>query len=200
MRSTNCTTVRRRGGAWVLGMMLPLAAARAQVRPDPLSIVRGDHIRIRGSYTANWSSVGKVVELTTDSLRLVTDKGDTVSIPRWTAFSMEAHRGEELRGRVIAVTAGIGLIAGTIVSQVMCANDRPLCATEDAVSQVAGDLTDSYVERDLVLGVASGLAGALVGWALATPPHWEMAVWPRFDAGACQARGAGMVLAFRTSF
>jgi hypothetical protein len=184
----------------VLGMMLPLVAAGGQARPDSLSIVRGDHIRIRASYTANWSSVGKVEELTTDSLRLVTDKRDTIWIPRWRVFSMEAHRGEELQRRVIAVTAGIGLIAGTIVSQVMCASDRPLCDTEDAVGQLAGDLTDSDVERDLVLGVASGLAGALVGWAIATPPRWEMAVWPRLDAGARQARGAGMVLAFRYSF
>jgi hypothetical protein len=51
---------------------------------------------------------------------------------------MEAHRGEELQRRVIAVTAGIGLIAGTIVSQVMCASDRPFATQKTRSASLPG--------------------------------------------------------------
>ena len=200
MRSTNRSRVG--WGSWplILAMIAPLAAARAQTRTDSLSVARGNRIRVRGLSTAAWSSAGKVEEITADSLRLAGDKGDTVWIRRWSVFSIEAHRGEELQRRVIVTTMGIGLVAGTIASMIICREDRPVCVAEDQVSQIAEDVSGRPVEPELVLGVAGGLAGGLLGWAIAPPPRWEMAVWPRFDAGVRPQRGHAVMFAFRYSF
>ena len=200
IRSKDRSTVRWASGLLVLRMLGALTAAGAQTGTDSLSIARGDRIRIRTSFTANWSPARRVEEVTADSLRWAGDKGDTVWIPRWSVFSIEAHRGEELQRTVIVTTMGIGLVAGTVASMVICRNDREVCAAEDQISQVAEDLSGEYVEPALVLGVAGGLAGALLGWAIATPPRWELAVWPRFDADARPQRGRALAFAFRYFF
>ena len=174
-----------------------MSAQRPNV--DSLLVRDGDHVRIRVGGDAGWSFSGHVRDVQRDGLRLVPDHGDTAWIPRWSVFAIEARRGEEFQTRVIGATILGGLTAGGVAAIVMCVRDRTACAAQEQARQRAEDLNEPYVAPEVFYGLAGCAVGALVGAAIAPWPHWEMAVWPTFDAqpgGAGGGSGFGLGLRF----
>ncbi len=178
---------------------LTAVGVRAQApKPDSIFFGRGDHIRIKKGYRADWSPAGTVAELGVDSLRLAVDKGDTIWIPRWSVFAVEVHRGEALQGQVVRTMGLIGFTAGAGAALVMCVKGRITCDSDAPGGESNGE--EAYLNPEFILGAAGALAGALLGWAIAPEPKWQMVVWPRLDADIGVRRRHGVAVGFRYSF
>lgn len=146
----------------------------------PRPLVRGDHLRLYESPSDSAPITGRLRSIGNDSITVVPDERSAVAVlfSRADVARIEVERDAHMRDNVATALAGVGMLGGLSAAVYRCLNNRDQCAAErDAAAQAAED-GDPYLDVSLLMIAGGGLAGALLGYIIAPPPHWDVVAFP----------------------
>lgn len=186
--------------------------ARSQQSPsssDPNRLRSGMHIRVQSS-TADSPITGRLSLLEADSLVVNPDSArgmlvrpGLVALSRADITKLEVERDEHTRDQVAIALGVAGAITGAVVAIKYCADNSDSCAIElQQQQQQQNDCEDGqsyWTTGDLLVG-AGALAGMLIGFVIAPPPHWDLVALPMRDAGRDGQMHYGLRLGLRYAF
>ena len=118
--------------------------------------------------------------MSTDSIALALDDDveQTVPFAIGDIGRLEMEHDEHSRDIAASVMGGIGAAGGIVAAVLWCKNNLTDCDDEMQKIQDARDNDEDYLGLPGLIVVGSSLVGALVGYVLAPPPHWELVVFP----------------------
>ena len=160
------------------------SAVRAQQSPPvpqasrPLG--RGDHLRLYESPSDSTPITGRLRSIGNDSITVVPDESAAVAVffSRADVARIEVERDAHMRDNVATTLAGVGMLGGLSAAVYRCLNNPDQCAAEHDAAAQAAENGDPYVDVSLLMIAGGGLAGALIGYIIAPPPHWEIVAFP----------------------
>jgi hypothetical protein len=174
---------------------------RAQVRDASDSLARrGDHVRIRLTGTDSLVVTGRYRAMRNDSLLIAPDRDDWPD-----AFGaddvalLEIQRDEKTRDEATTVMAIIGGLAGGASAVAICLNNRAACAADLRAEREAECRGEDYADWGELLVGGGVLVGALLGYALAPAPHWDVVMLPTRSVGPTGQQHLGLNLGLRYS-
>ena len=178
-------TVARTLASVIVSAMVVLQTATlpAQQSPqttEPRPLARGDHVRLFQSASDSAPIFGRLRSIGNDSIGVVPDEDSTVRVlfARSDVARIEVERDEHMRDHVVTFMAGLGALSGASVAAYQCFSNRPQCAADNHAAAEAAENGDPYVDMSLLMIAGGGLAGALIGYIVAPPPHWEVVAFP----------------------
>lgn len=156
-------------------VLLPPPAA-AQMPAVPV----GAHLRIRGSGAHSATFTGRLRAMSNDSIALALDDDAEQTVPFRVGDigQLEMEHDEHTRDMAASVMGGIGAAGGIVTAVLWCKNNLDDCDDEIQKIQDAHDNDEDYLGIPGLFVVGGSLLGALVGYVLAPPPHWELVVFP----------------------
>ena len=177
----------------------PLPADLPRLRP-------GMHLRLQ-SNAADTVITGRLSLIERDSL--VVDPVSTpgmflrtgpVAINRTDITKLEIERDEHTRDQVALAVGVAGAITGAVVAIKYCVDNNATCPTQvqDQSSDCENDQY-SWTSGELLVG-AGALAGMLIGFVIAPPPHWDVIAMPMRDAGRDGQMHYGLRVGVRYAF
>jgi len=169
--------------------------------PDSVLTGTGHHVRVHRAANDYVPVVGRLRAVEGDSVLIVPD-ADTlviVALSRSDVARLEVERDAHTRDLFVTVTAVVGTVAGGAAAVARCANNRSACAEEYQDMQRAYENDSTYWGPSLLITLAGGLAGALLGYAMAPAPHWDVVALPMRTAGPDGSLHWGMRIGMRYS-
>lgn len=202
--------VTRKTTVLAASLLLTFTAIRAHGQsappPDSPRLKPGMHLRVQ-SNGADTVVTGKLSVIEDDSLIVAPDSTRgmfmrplMVAISRGDITKLEIERDEHTRDQFAIAFGVAGAITGAVVAIKYCADNNVACNTvvQDSQSDCDQDQS-SWTAGQLIVG-AGALAGMLVGFVIAPPPHWDVIALPMRDAGRDGQMHYGLRLGFRYAF
>ena len=198
--------------ASVLATMLLLSSAGITAHgqsASPLDAPRlksGMHVRVR-SNAADTVITGKLSFIEGDSLivdpdstRSMVIRPGLIAISRSDITKFEVERDEHTRDQVALALGVAGAVTGAVVAIKYCVDNNASCPTVVDDQQSDGDGSQiSWTAGDLLVG-AGALAGMLIGFVIAPPPHWDVVALPMRDADRNGQLHYGLRVGLRYAF
>jgi len=140
----------------------------------------GAHLRVRGQGINSSVFRGRLRAMSNDSIRLALDDDPTEAVPFAVADlgRVEVERDEKSREQAATVMGTIGAVGGVTAAVFWCKHNQSDC--EDDINRTieAAQNDSSYVGTSMLMILGGTALGALLGYAIAPPPHWELMVFP----------------------
>ena len=175
--------------------------------PDSPRLKPGMHVRVESS-TADTVITGKLSFIEDDSLVVAPDstrgmfmRPFVVAIGRHDITKLEVERDEHTRDQYATAFGVAGAITGAVVAIKYCADNSDACNTvvQDPQYDDCNQDQSSWTTGELIVG-AGALAGMLIGFVIAPPPHWDVIALPMRDAGRDGQMHYGLRVGFRYAF
>jgi hypothetical protein len=183
------------------------AHAQSAPPPDSPRLKQGMHVRVQSSAT-DTVITGKLSFIEDDSLVVAPDSTRgmfirplMVAIGRGDITKLEVERDEHARDQFAIALGVAGAITGAVVAIKYCADNNEACNTviqEPQYDDCSQDQS-SWTTGELIVG-AGALAGMLIGFVIAPPPHWDVIALPMRDAGRNGQMHYGLRVGFRYAF
>ena len=187
----------------VAAVFLLVSAGRIAVgQTSPLPLIgMGQHIRVHRDVADRSPVIGRFRAIEGDSLLLAPDADTSVivALSRSDIARLEVERDIGVRDETVTIMAIIGTVAGGTAAVVRCVNNRPACAEEVQDSQRAYENDSTYWSPSLLITLGGTLAGALLGYAMAPAPHWDIVALPMRTGGPDGSLHWGLRLGMRYS-
>lgn len=199
-----------RQAALATSLLLTLAAITASGQSaSPLDSPRlksGMHVRLR-SNAADTVITGTLSFIEGDSLIVNPDSTHStpvrpglIAISRSDISKFEIERDEHTRDQVALALGVAGAVTGAVVAIKYCVDNNATCPTVVQDEQSDCDNNQiSWTAGDLLVG-AGALAGLLIGFVVAPPPHWDVVALPMRDAGRDGQMHLGLRVGLRYAF
>lgn len=183
-------------------LLLTIVAAtplHAQAPGDTTTKV-GDHVRVHVLGADSTAISGRLRFADMDSLMIDPDDSDgSMTINRDEITRLEVERNAKTRERASSVMGIVGALAGGGAAIAVCMNNPDMCAAEQFAVEHERCHDESYVTTGSLLLAGGALAGALLGYALAPAPHWDVVAVPTGMPGPGGQRRLGLNIGFRYS-
>jgi len=179
-RIARCTIVALVGS---VALLVHDAAAGAQAAR---TVREGERVRVH--YAMHGSAVGQLTRADADSVTVLAEGGNRVTIPAASITQIDRSAGTKTHTLAGALIGG-GLCTALILVADDASNDQPLAVDDEGLETAAAVV---------VIGLGT-LAGAFIGH-LAKSEQWEPATVPGATIGLSATRGAGVGLALNVSF
>lgn len=169
---------------------------------DSILTRSGEHVRVHRSAADRSPIVGRFRAIDGDSVLIAPDADTSVivALSRRDIARLEVERDANTRDQVVTVMAVVGTVAGGAAAVVRCANNRPACAEEVQEMQRAYDNDSTYWGPSLLITLGGTLAGALLGYAMAPAPHWNVVALPMRTSGRDGSLRWGLRVGLRYEF
>ncbi|HEY2377379.1 MAG TPA: hypothetical protein VGH98_15485 [Gemmatimonadaceae bacterium] len=169
---------------------------------SPAAVVPGNHVRLYQSASDSAPITGRLRSIGNDSIVVEPDEDGAVRIlfARSDVARLEVERDVGSRDQTVTVLAVIGLLAGGTAAVIRCLDDKPRCAAERDSAASAQENDEPYLDRNLLLVTAGGLAGAFFGYLMAPSAHWEITAFPTQTARLDGATRWGLGVGVRYNF
>lgn len=181
------------------------AHAQSAPPPDSPRLKPGMHVRVQSS-AADTVITGKLSFIEDDSLVVAPDSTRSmfirplmVAISRGDITKFEIERDEHTRDQFAMAFGVAGAITGAVVALKYCADNNASCPTVQEPQDDCDQNQSSWTAGDLLIG-AGALAGMLVGFVIAPPPHWDVVALPMRDAGRNGQMQYGLRIGLRYAF
>ena len=167
----------------VVALVLSPVSSRAQTIPfDPNgSPVRiGAHLRVRGQGQHASVFEGRLRSIDSDSIALALDDEPGVLVP----FAIgdigraEVKRDANRRDQATAVMGVVGAAGGVTAAVYWCKHNTAACDVDVQKTFNPAPEDSDYVSTSVLIVLGGTLLGALVGYALAPAPHWDLVIFP----------------------
>ena len=158
------------------------AAQNTSIDSSGLSaLVRvGAHLRVRGQGIHSSVFRGRLRAMSNDSIRLALDDDPEETLPFAVADlgRVEVERDEKSREQAATVMGALGAVGGVTAAVLWCKHNQSDCQDDIDRTIEAAQNDSSYVGTSMLMILGGTAVGALLGYALAPPPHWELMVFP----------------------
>jgi len=206
--------VTRRASVLATSLLLTAIATAAHGQqsassPDAIRLKPGIHIRVQSS-AADAPITGRLSFLEADSLVLNPDstrgvlvRPGLLAIGRADITRLEVQRDEHTRDQFAIAFGVAGAITGAVVAIKYCADNSDTCAAElqqQQQQQIDCEDGQSYWTTGELLVGAGALAGMLIGFVIAPPPHWDIVALPMRDTGHDGQMHYGLRVGLRYAF
>ena len=195
----------------ICGVVVALALAPADGSAQNISIDSsgfsalvpvGAHLRVRGQGVHSSVFRGRLRAMSNDSIRLALDDDPDEALPFAVADlgRVEVERDEKTREQAATVMGAIGAAGGATAAVLWCKHNQSDCQDDIDKTIEAAQNDSSYVGTSMLMILGGTAVGALLGYALAPPPHWELLVFPsrtsRYDGRPSLLWSVGVRYAF----
>lgn len=179
----------------------PVAFGQTTQSPDSILTGTGQHIRVHRGVSDRSPIVGRFRAIEGDSVLIAPDADTSVivALSRRDIARLEVERDANTRDQFVTVMAVVGTVAGGTAAVVRCVNNRPACAEEVQETQRAYENDSTYWGPSLLLTLGGTLAGALLGYAMAPAPHWDVVALPMRTSGRDGSLHWGLRIGMRYS-
>jgi hypothetical protein len=188
--------VLRHGGPLAF---LSLAADRglAQYIPPPVTV--GSHIRYRRVGSDSALIPGRLRRIGRDSIFVTLDADTSERMPIAAADldRLEIERDAKARDHAAAVLGTLGAVAGATTGYFWCQHNVLQCAEEHRELDYAEAHDSTYYGTQFLMLVGGAAVGAVLGYAIAPPPHWDVVAFPTRTTNNDGAPGVGMNIGVR---
>jgi hypothetical protein len=162
----------------------------------------GAHLRVRGQGAHSSVFRGRLRAMSNDSITIALDDDPDATVPFAVADlgRVEVERDEKTRDQAATVMGAIGAAGGVTAAVFWCKHNQADCQDDIDKTIEAAQNDSSYVGTSLLMILGGTAVGALLGYALAPPPHWELLVFPtrtsRYDGRPSFLLNVGVRYAF----
>jgi hypothetical protein len=140
--------------------------------------------------------------MSNDSIRLALDDDPDEAVPFAVADlgRVEVERDERTREQAATVMGAIGAAGGVTAAVLWCKHNQTDCEDDIDRTIEAAQNDSSYVGTSMLMILGGTAVCALLGYAIAPPPHWELLVFPerasRYDGRPSLLWNVGVRYAF----
>jgi len=179
--------------------ILLLASSRgfAQYVSAPLSV--GSHVRYRRIGSDTLMIRGHVRSIGNDSMlvALDADTSERVAIAAADLDRLEIERDAKSRDQAAMVLGTLGAVAGATTGYFWCQHNTDQCSDERRQMDYAAAHDSTYYGTQFLMLVGGAAVGALLGYAIAPPPHWDVVAFPSPVVNPDGSPGVGMTIGMR---
>ena len=195
----------------ICGVLVALALAPADGSAQNASIDSsglsalvsvGAHLRVRGQGAHRSLFKGRLRTMSNDSITIALDDDPDAAV----AFAVadlgrvEVERDEKTRDQAATVMGAIGAAGGVTAAVLWCKHNQADCQDDIDKTIEAAQNDSSYVGTSMLMILGGTALGALLGYAIAPPPHWALLVIPtrtsRYDGRPSMLLNVGVRYAF----
>ena len=178
-----------------------VASGQTTQSPDSILTGTGQRIRVHRGAADRSPIVGRFRAIEGDSVLIAPDADTSVivALSRSDVARLEVERDANTRDQFVTVMAVVGTVAAGTVAVVRCVNNRPACAEEVQETQRAYENDSTYWGPSLLITLGGTLAGALLGYAMAPAPHWDVVALPMRTTGLDGSLHWGLRIGMRYS-
>ena len=171
-------------GALVALALAPASGSAQNIAVDSSGLSAlvpvGAHLRVRGQSIHSSVFRGRLRAMSNDSITLALDDDPDEAVPFAVADlgRVEVERDEKTREQAATVMGAIGAAGGVTAAVLWCKHNQTDCQDDIDKTIEAAQNDSSYVGTSLLMILGGTAVGALIGYALAPQPHWELLVFP----------------------
>ena len=140
----------------------------------------GSHLRLTPRAPDFGRITGRFRLLSSDSILITPDSDSTAIVPFATADidRLEVERDGKTREQATTVMGVVGAGAGLTAAVLWCKNNQAACEEDIDQMLYAAENDSTYIGPSLLMILGGTAIGALIGYALAPAPHWDLVAFP----------------------